>query len=84
MMGRSKGKVPDSLKDENGRALNPVEEVRAAFRNRLMRTLNISEEENEAFCEETEGRVERWLRNNEENLTPKETVTYEDTPEITT
>ena len=31
MMERSKGKVPDSLKDENGRNLNTVEEVGAAL-----------------------------------------------------
>ena len=48
-MGRSKGKMPDSFKDENGRTLNTIEEVGAAFRNRLIRTFNINEEENEAF-----------------------------------
>ena len=47
-----------------------------------MRTFNISEEENEAFCEETERRVEGWIEDNMEKLTPKETVEYEDTPEI--
>ena len=46
----------------------------AAFRNRVIRKFNISEEENEAFCEETERRVERWVRNNEEKITSKETV----------
>ena len=83
MMGRGREGEPDSLKDENGRALNTVEEVGSVFRNRLKRTFNIREEENEDFCEETERRVETWVINNEEKLTPKETVIYEDTPEVT-
>ena len=59
MMGISRGRMPETLKDENGRDLNTGDEVETAFRNRLIRTFNISDEENEAFCEETEGRVER-------------------------
>ena len=82
MMGRSRGGMPENFKDENGINLNSDEEVRAAFRNRLMRTFNINDEENDSFCEETERRVERWIDDNRERFTPKETVEYEDTLEI--
>ena len=74
--------MPRNIKDENGRTPKTDGEVSAASRNRTMRTFNISEEENEAFCEETERRVEEWTEENMERLTIKESVEYENTPEI--
>ena len=53
-----------------------------AFRNRLERTFNISEEENEDFDEETEMEVEEWKNKNIDKLKPKDIVEYADTPEI--
>ena len=47
MMGKSRGKRPKIFKDEKGRVLSTDGEVRAAFKNRLMRTFNISDEENQ-------------------------------------
>ena len=49
--------MPEALKDENGKDLKTREEVEAAFRNKLIRTFNIDDEENEAFCE---GRRDEW------------------------
>ena len=57
-------------------------EVEEAFRRRLIKTFQISEEKNEDFCEETERIVEEWMRNNEETLKIKETIETEDSPEI--
>ena len=37
--------MPEALKDENGKDLKTREEVEAAFRNKLIRTFNIDDEE---------------------------------------
>ena len=56
--------------------------VERAFRSRLRKTFNISEEGNEDFWEETDGRVRNWVRDNDETLKPLQRVESIDTPEV--
>ena len=82
MTGRKKKEWVETFKNEQGVALRTDGEVEEVFRRRLIKTFQISEEENEDFCEATERIVEEWMRNNEETLKIKETIETEDSPEI--
>ena len=57
--------------------------MESAFRIRLTKTFQISEEENEEFFENTEERVEECVRNKGDKLLVKNKIEIEDTPEIT-
>ena len=48
----------------------------------MERTFNIIKEENEECCEETEGEVEEWIRNNRRRITASESIEHEDSPKI--
>ena len=65
------------IKDENGRKLETNIEVVVAFKNRMQRTFNISEEENENFDKEKEREVEEWLLRNRNNRRIDDIIDYE-------
>ena len=84
MMGkRKKGRV-EKFKNEEGEELRTEREVAEVFGERFTWTFQISEEENEDFCEETEREVEVWIRTNGEKIRRREIIEIEDIPEITT
>ena len=83
MMDRRKKGWVEIFKNEQGEKLKTEREVVESFGRRLTTTFQISEEENEDFCEETEREVEEWIRKNGEKIRRREKNEIEDTPEIT-
>ena len=71
MTGRKKRVWEETFKNEQGEELKTDREVERTFRRRLAKTFQISEGENDEFCEETEGRVEEWIRINRDKLLVK-------------
>ena len=64
MMDRRKKGWVETFKNEQGEELKTEREVAKAFGRRLTKTFQISEEENEEFCEEAEREVEDWIKTN--------------------
>ena len=81
--GRKEKDRVETIRNENGVFLKSKELLDLAFRRRLTKTFNISEEENDPFCEEMEVEVESLIRNNQERLVKRRNVESVDTPEIT-
>ena len=62
------------IKDENGLELTTERKEAEAFRGRMKRTFNISEQENENFNEDTEEMVRMWHLLYRDRLFPRDII----------